>query len=74
MGGFTAHTYSQTMHKVLYSNGNVEEQGQFDKSGKQTGEWKYFYENGQVKRIEYFIENKIFAKSFWENGKFGDEN
>src|SRR5690606_20037767 len=61
--------FAQKEHKTFYENGNIEIQGQFDENGKPTGEWKYYEENGKVESIEHFSENRIFRKSYWQNGR-----
>lgn len=61
--------FAQKNHKTLYENGQLKETGQFDKDEKPTGEWKKYYENGQVWNVINY-ENGIF-KGEW---KFYDEN
>ncbi len=39
-----------------YSNGKVEQRGKYGKDNKPTGDWKWFYESGNLLRSESFIK------------------
>jgi antitoxin component YwqK of YwqJK toxin-antitoxin module len=49
---------AQKKHTVYYDSGNLKEEGQFDSSGKGTGDWKTYYENGTLKVIGSYTEGK----------------
>ncbi|SKC07484.1 Antitoxin component YwqK of the YwqJK toxin-antitoxin module [Soonwooa buanensis] len=66
---FKSLAFAQKEHKRYYSNGKLEESGQFDANEKAVGEWKYYYEEGNIERIETYDGDKVFAQSFWKNGK-----
>lgn len=66
---FVTFAFGQKEHKRYYSNGKLEESGQFDANGKAVGEWKYYYEEGNIERIEKYEGDKLFMQSFWKNGK-----
>src|SRR5262249_31540575 len=45
------------------------EEGQFQE-GRKIGQWRYFYQNGQLKKIIRFTEKDYFLKEFYKkNGK-----
>lgn len=54
-----------------HDNGNVEKKGRYEK-GNYIGEWKEYYENGNLKKAEFYNSNNELEgerKSFHENGK-----
>jgi antitoxin component YwqK of YwqJK toxin-antitoxin module len=54
-----------------YANGNVEYTIQYDQNGDEHGEWKYYFENGQVSTIETYNhgwQSGLWA-SYYENGQ-----
>ena len=40
---------------IYYPNGTKEQEGKYDSRGKQNEEWKWFYNNGEVWKQEYFV-------------------
>ena len=44
---------------LIVNNGNIQTQGRFV-NGLKNGEWKYFYETGEIWKLNYFSEgNKV---------------
>jgi antitoxin component YwqK of YwqJK toxin-antitoxin module len=40
-----------------YPNSKIEQVGKYDKKGRAQGEWKWFYDSGNILRIENYIDN-----------------
>lgn len=64
-GSFTAY----------YPNGKVKSQGEYDKDGKQTGTWIYYYSNGNKAEERPMENGKItgVVTNYFENGKIKDK-
>lgn len=64
-GSFTAY----------YPNGKVKSQGEYDKDGKQTGTWTYYYSNGNKAEERPMENGKItgVVTNYFENGKVKDK-
>lgn len=66
----------------FYENGKIGQEGYYDSNGKGKGEWKFFYESGQLSRRMYFSNGKLNRdfKSYYsngslkENGKYKEDN
>ncbi len=61
--------------KTFYKNGQLKSEGQYDKALTMSGEWIYYYQNGNKKEIVNFknsIEDGSF-KEFHENGNLKAE-
>lgn len=59
-------------HKEYYSNGNLERNGNvIFGTGKEVGEWKYYYDNGQLKNVGVYKNGKPFGewKAYDKTGK-----
>lgn len=67
---------------VYYKNGKLKKTGKYDANGKDTGEWKFYHENGQLESIGSFkngekigewkfynADNKLKSIGNFENGK-----
>lgn len=54
-----------------YPNSAIEQKGKYDKKGQAQGEWKWFYENGNLLRQEFYIDNLRNGEmlEFTEDGK-----
>ena len=53
----------------LYQNGQIKEEGAYDK-GYKVGEWKYYYPKGQLYQIINYTWDKIGSKKlFYKDGK-----
>lgn len=61
--------FAQKEHKTFYDNGKIKEEGQYDKYGKEAGDWKFFYEDGTLSSISKFKKGKAIGE--W---KFYDVN
>jgi hypothetical protein len=48
--------------KRYYENGNLESDEKIDGNGEQTGEWKFYYENGQLSMIGSYLDGKQHGK------------
>ena len=55
---------------VLYQNGNVKEEGSYDK-GYKVGEWKYYYPNRQLSEKINYAWDKLHGANltYWDNGQ-----
>lgn len=55
---------------TLYQNGNVKEEGNYDK-GYKVGEWKYYYPNMQLFEKINYAWDKLYGASlsYWDNGQ-----
>ncbi|MBC7861342.1 MAG: hypothetical protein IAF38_00125, partial [Bacteroidia bacterium] len=63
----------KTGYWVTYHEGgiNIDSEGKYNKSGKQTGTWKYYYDSGGPMTVQKYKEGKLTGKSTsWHtNGK-----
>lgn len=55
---------------VFYQDGNVLEEGEYDK-GYKVGEWNYYYTNKQLSEKVVYSWDKLHGlfKSYWDNGQ-----
>ena len=55
---------------MLYQNGNIKEEGNYDK-GYKVGEWRYYYPNKQLfEKINYAWDKLHGANlTYWDNGQ-----
>lgn len=53
-----------------YSSGELEYTGSFDKEGMRHGEWRYYYNNGQLWSLGVYDHGKMNGKKevYWPNG------
>ncbi len=58
-------------HKEYFKSGQLKESGQFDKNGKQTGVWKYYYSDGKLEQIKRYQNGIQIGKqeTYYENGE-----
>ncbi|MBK6447111.1 MAG: hypothetical protein IPF81_17960 [Bacteroidetes bacterium] len=54
--------YADSAKTILESRGHY-------RNGHETGTWKYYHENGKLRKIERFSKQRIRTKYFYENGK-----
>src|SRR5690606_32202794 len=57
---------------IFYNtDGRLFSKGNFDNSGKRTGEWTWFHEDGSIEEISNYKSGKLEGenKSYFENGK-----
>ncbi len=54
-----------------YPNQKIEQKGKYDKKGKAQGDWKWYYENGNLLREETYLDNlrNGIMTEFTEEGK-----
>ena len=63
--------YAQKSEENKYENGQLEYSIQYDENGDEHGEWKYYFENGQLEMIETYNHgwpSGLWA-SYYENGQ-----
>jgi len=65
---------AQKKHETLFDNGGVKEIGQCDKNNKPSGEWKRYYETGELKEVFEFEEGNLVGewKFYKESGKLSN--
>jgi antitoxin component YwqK of YwqJK toxin-antitoxin module len=58
-------------HKTYYENGQVKEQHYLDETGKVSGKWKVYYENGKLARTGNIKngENEGEVKQYYPSGE-----
>lgn len=74
--GKTGNTY------ITYKNGKLKESGKYDQNGKQTGEWKFYTQSGDLESIgqyangekhgewnDYYSNGKLLRTGNYQNGK-----
>lgn len=59
---------------AYYENGNVQEEGEYDK-GYKVGEWNYYYANKQLAEKVVYSWDKLngMFRSYWDNGQLKSE-
>lgn len=62
-------------YMAYFPNGKVKSQGEYDKDGKQTGTWIYYYSNGNKAEERPMENGKItgVVTNYFENGKVKDK-
>lgn len=55
----------------FYDNGMIEKEGAFDNSGKETGDWKFYFKTGELSEIHALKDGERdgVLKTFYRNGK-----
>ena len=73
-GNLALNIYQDSLIRY-YENGNIEYAGNFNKTGKEQGKIKYFFENGQVEYEYDAINGSPAGKAirYFENGKIKEE-
>ncbi|SFN50755.1 MORN repeat variant [Paenimyroides ummariense] len=67
---------------ITYKNGKIKESGKYDQNGKQTGEWKFYTQSGDLESIgqyangekhgewnDYYSNGKLLRTGNYQNGK-----
>ena len=61
---------AQSKNKITYENGNIKETGQIAKNGNRTGEWKFYYETGEILQVGIYENGNPIGvwKTYFRNG------
>lgn len=65
-------TFAQNIeYKEYFDDGTLKVEGFKDKNGKETGEWKMYYDNGKIKEIGNYLEGQKTSewKQYDKNGQ-----